>query len=182
MEHHKCNNKCQEHGCNYKSKKNCHVKKTHEKKCHEKKCHSSSSSDDDCCDVPKVVYQACINHGIAKIQLTAVVETPNFDNPPTFTCPTAVGKKIIIRYTITNIGNVPIKSARYIYDSLTGVNKGGKCKLLPGESENVIAKHCITKCDCAGNLSISANAYIQFNRKNVILVSQPIAIQINKTA
>jgi hypothetical protein len=175
--HHQCDKKCRDYGCRYQ--KDCHKKK----KCH-KKC-SSSSSSEECCDIvtPKVVYSACINHGTATLLLTAVVESPNLDTPPTFTCPGAIGKQIIIRYTITNTGNTSIKSPRFVYDSLTGLHKAGKCKLAAGQSDTVTAKHCITKCECAGgNINISANAYVQFSKKCVVLVSQPIAIQITKTA
>lgn len=169
-------------------KTKCHepCKKTCKKECKKhKKCSSSSSSSDDCCNIvsPKIVYEACVNGGIARLTLTAVVESPNLDTPPTFTCPGAIHKEIIIRYTITNTGDVCIKSPRFVYDSLTGVHKAGTCKLLVGQSDYVTARHCITKCDCkTGNINISANAFVNFTQKCLVLVSQPIAIQINQTA
>lgn len=175
MEHHHCKkDKC---------KKPC--KKEHKKECRKKhkKC-SSSSSSDGCGNIcaPRVVYEACVNGGIASLSIVAVVETPNLDNPPTFTCPGAIHKEIIIRYTVTNTGTVDIKSPRYIYDSLTGVHKAGKCKLRVGQTDNVTVRHCINKCNCkTGNINIVANAFVNFNKKNLVLVSQPIAITIAQT-
>jgi hypothetical protein len=171
-----------EHRCRKdKCKKPC--KKECKKECKKhKKCSSSSSSDGCNICAPKVVYEACVNGGIARLTLTAVVETPNLDNPPTFTCPGAIHKVIIIRYTITNTGTVAIKTPRYIYDSLTGVHKAGKCKLLVGQTDNVTVRHCISKCNCkTGNINIVANAYINFTQKCLVLVSQPIAITIAQT-
>jgi hypothetical protein len=123
-----------------------------------------------------VVYQACINGGVASLSLTYVV------SPTTFTCPGAIGQVITITYTVTNTGTATIKSPRYIYDSLTGVHKVGKCKLLPNQFDTFIVRHTITRCDCntTNNISFVANAYTTLDCGKLILVSLPVSIVINQ--
>jgi len=178
-------------------KKKCEVKKHKkcksssssecEKKCvvkKHKKCKSSSSSSKECekiC-VPKVVYQACINGGVASLSITATVDTPNHDNPPTFTCPANIGQQISLTFTVTNTGNVVIRSPIYIYNSFTGVDKVTCSKLYPGQSRVITVQHKVSNCQCmpGNNISIVANAYTNIHNNCLILVSQPIAIQINQ--
>jgi hypothetical protein len=100
--------------------------------------------------------------------------------PTTFTCPSAIGQQITITYTITNTGSAAIKSPRFVYDSLTGVHKVGKCTLQPGSSDTFIVTSPITRCQCntANPISFVANAYTQLNCGKLILVSQPVSIVI----
>jgi hypothetical protein len=158
-----------------KDKKKC------EKKC-EKKCKSSSSSECEKQCVPKVVYQACICGGVASLSLTATVTTPNNDQPPTFNCPAQIGQRIYINFTVTNTGNVKIKSPVYTYDGFTGINKVTCKSLHPGESKTITVHHKISNCQCqpGNNISISSNAYTNFHKNCLILVSPALGIQINQ--
>lgn len=167
-----------------KCDKNCRKKCCRPKKC-EKKSSSSESCEKPCekqC-VPKVVYQACINQGVASLKITAVVDTPNHDSPPTFTCPSNIGQKIYITFTVTNTGNTAIRSPIYIYDSFTGVHKVTCDKLHAGSSQVITVNHKISKCQCnpGNNLSIVANAYSDLYKNCLILVSEPISIIINQS-
>ena len=181
-------------------KKNCDVEFTECKKPHkkEKKCKSSSSSSEckkekkcvkkceKSCDkiaVPKVVYQACVCGGTATLGLTAVVTTPNNDQPPTFTCPSQIGQRIYINYTVTNTGNVTIKHPVYIYCGFTGVHKVTCKKLHAGESKTITVHHKISNCQCqpGNNISISSNAYTNLQKNCIILVSQALGLQINQS-
>jgi hypothetical protein len=123
-----------------------------------------------------VVYTACVNGGTASLALTYTV------TPTTFTCPSAIGQVITITYTITNTGTAAIKSPRFVYDSLTGVHKVGKCKLQPGGFDTYTVRHTINRCECntTNNINIVANAYTTLNCGKVILVSQPVAIVITQ--
>lgn len=174
--HCKITSECKKVEC---KKANC--KKRECKK--EKTCKSSSSSSSSCEEVcvPKVVYAACIKGGVATLGLTFVVDTPNHDQPPTYTCPTQQGQKIAITYTITNTGNVTIRAPVMLYSSITGVNKVACKKLRAGQSVTVTLRHKITSCDCKITTGISgvANAYANLDKNCLVLVSQPVAIQIN---
>ena len=152
----------------------------------EKKCKSSSSSSSSCekvC-VPKVVYSACLKGGVATLGLSFVVDTPNHDQPPTYSCPAQQGQKISITYTITNTGNVTIRAPVMLYSSINGVNKVACKKLAAGQSVTVTLHHKITACDCKVLTGITgtANAYANLEKKCLVLVSQPVAIQIDNTA
>jgi len=175
--------------CDDKSKR-CHKKCESSSSSSSSSCSSSSSSCESTCSKtcekkkcekrckpPKVVYQACINGGTAALTLTYVV------SPTTFTCPTAIGQVVTITYTVTNTGTAAIKSPRYVYDSLTGVHKVGKCKLLPNQFDTFIVRYTITRCDCntTNNISLVANAYTPLNCGKLILVSQPVSIVIQQT-
>jgi hypothetical protein len=176
---------CKKQSCSSSSSSSCEPKKCEKKSrkpCKKQSC-SSSSSSSSCekkkkcekrCKPPKVVYTACINGGTASLALTYTV------TPTTFTCPTAIGQQITITYTITNTGTAAIKSPRFVYDSLTGVHKVGKCKLQPGQHDTFVVTHLITRCQCAttGNISFVANAYTLLNCGKLILVSQPMSIVI----
>jgi hypothetical protein len=184
--HHK--RKC---SAEFKCEKNSHKDKCEKKdkckkdKCKkEKKCKSSSSSSS--CEklcVPRVTQQICANGGVISLSLTAVVDTPNHDQPPTFTCPSQIGQQIYITFTITNTGNVTLKSPIYTYDSWSGVNKVTCGKLHAGQSKVITVHHKISNCQCkpGNNLSIVANAYSNLHKNCLILVSPPIGIPINQT-
>ena len=166
-------------------KKECKKADCKKKECKkvEKKCESSSSDSCEKVCVPKVVYAACLKGGVATLGLTFVVDTPNHDQPPTYNCPAQQGQKIAITYTITNTGNVTIRAPVMIYSSITGVNKVACKKLRAGQSVTVTVHHKISKCDCkvATGISGVANAYANLD-KNIVLVSQPVAIQIDNNS
>lgn len=168
------------------SRRHHNHEKSNRHKCEKKivkKCSSSSSSSSssstECCDkkcrVPKVVYQACVKGGTAKIDLTYAL------SKNTYTCFTDINTFIDITYTLTNVGDVCIKTPRYIYDSLAGVRKIGKCKLYPGQSDVYVIRHKITQCDCTADaIKIVANGYTQIKCNSIVLVTPPVAITISK--
>ncbi len=170
-----CKKECKKPDC---KKRECKS----EKKCKpEKKCKSSSSSEcqTSCC-VPKVVYQTLLKNGQTQsLGVTFTVTTPNLDG--TYTCPSQIGQRITISYTITNTGTAAIKVPVMLYSSITGVSKVTCKKLAAGQSVTVITRHKITSADCASTTGISgvANAYANLDKHCLVLVSQPIAIQIN---
>jgi len=188
----KCEEPCKPAKCEKKCPPKCEpCKPKCEPKCEKKKCHkkcssSSSSSSSDCkpC-VPRVVYVLCHNGGTSALSITATVVTPNGSSIPyNYSCPSQIGQKIYITYTITNTGNTKLCSPIYVYDSFSGVHRVKHSKKLrAGETLTLTVHGKITKCDCqAGNgISIVANAYTYANGNCLILVSQPIAIQINQT-
>lgn len=173
--HHK--KKCAVEFTQCEKKKDCH-----KDKCKKKKCKSSSSSSEECeklC-VPKLTFQCCLNSGVVSLALTAVVDTPNHNQPPTFTCPAQIGQQIYVTYTVTNTGNVTLKAPIFLYSGLSGVSKMTCGKLHAGESKSITVHTKISRCQCTpgNNISVSANAYANLHKNCLILVSQPIAIQI----
>ncbi|HSW76708.1 MAG TPA: hypothetical protein VLG50_06670 [Candidatus Saccharimonadales bacterium] len=169
-----------------KCQKPCPVVKCQDPCAKQKKCHKkckSSSSNNECC-LPKVVYVLCKCGTTATMSLSATVQTPNGTVPPyTYTCPTQVGQKIYITFTVTNTGNATIKGPIYVYDSFTGVHRITCTKLRVGETESITVHGKITKCDCQSNnsINITANSFSYACGQCLILVSQPIAIQITQT-
>ena len=165
-----------------KSEKKCKSSSSSDDCKKRKKCKSSSSSDCKVC-VPKVVYQICTKNGQQSLDVTFVVTTPNNDQPPTYTCPAQIGQKIYITYTITNTGTATIRAPVMLYSSITGVSKVTCKKLRAGQVVTVVVKKKITACDCRSLTGISgvANAYANMDKHCLVLVSQPIAIQIDQT-
>lgn len=159
-------------------KNECRKPKCEKKECKKvEKCKSSSDSCEKTC-VPKVVYQAQSKHGILSLGLTYAVVTPNVDG--TYTCPEQIGQNIAITYNITNTGTADIRAPVMLYSSISGVNKVACKRLGVAETVTVTLNHKITQSDCESLNGITgvANAYV--NLKNcLVLVSQPVAIQIN---
>lgn len=156
------------------------------KKCKKRCSSSSSSSSSEKCRpcVPRCVYQSCSNCGVQSLELAASVVTPNGTTAPyTYLCPDQIGQKIYITFTVTNTGNTSIHGPIYIYDSFTGVHKFFVKKLSSGDTAEITVKNKITKCDCStgSNINIVANAYTYVHKQCLILVSQPIAINITRT-
>jgi hypothetical protein len=157
------------------------------KKCEKKhkKCSSSSSSSSEepckkncCCKAPKVVQTYTEKCGTLSLSLIVDLITPELTD--TYICPTDIGNSIIVKFTVTNLSTTcTIREPRYVYDSLTGLHKVGKCKLLPLQSDTFITQYTIPASACAAGfpgITSNSNAYININNKCgcVVLVSPPV--------
>ncbi len=162
------------------SKPVCHKKKCPpvcEPKC-KKRCSSSSSSSSSCeekkCCIPKIVYQACINGGVASLSVVVTA-------PATYTCP-SLCQKLPLTISVTNTGNVSIKSPVYIFSNFTGVKKISCKRLQPGEIIIVTVYGKVSSCYCTpgANISFSLVAYSYLLHNALILVSSPVGVVINQ--
>lgn len=159
--------------------KPCVKKRCDEKTKCVKKCSSSSSSsscDEKKCCIPKIVYQACINGGVASLSVTVTA-------PSTYTCPTQICQKLPLTITVTNTGNASIKSPVYIFSNFTGVKKITCKKLLPNETVTATVFGKVSRCDCVtgANISFSLVAYAYLAGNAIVLVSSPVGVVINQT-
>lgn len=155
----------------------CHKKKCDEP-CKKKKCSSSSSSscEEKKCCIPKTVTQACINGGLASLNVIVTA-------PSTYTCPTQVCQRIPLTVTITNTGNTSIKSPVYIFSNFTGVKKITCKKLLAGETVTSTVYGKVSKCDCVtgvNTINFSLVAYSYLCNNCLILISNVVGTVITR--
>ena len=175
--------------CKPKCEPVCKPKKCEEKKkCHKKKrCSSSSSSSSSDCDrpaVPKITYTACTGGGVISLGISVVATTPNGTGITTYTCPSQIGQKIYLNWTITNTGNTSVKTPIYLYNSGSGVSRVTCKRLAAGASVTTTTHFKITRCNCitGGVIPIVANAYTYVHGNCLILVSQPLGLTFTQTS